>query len=943
MFMLRHGLAAATVLAYCGGCCAPGSEGAKSAKPAVPPADFYVAANGNDAWSGKLPAPTPDGADGPFATLERARDAVRTIGRGPGNAGGPIRVVVRNGAYRLKRTLEFDARDSGTPGAPVVYRACPGEEVRVTGAVRLPPAAFRPVTDPAVRVRLAPEVRDRVLQVDLRALGITELGTFPVRFRGMPDVPELFINDRRMPLARWPDKGWTTIAKIVDSGSVPRGGDTNRRGGVFEYSGDRPRRWTAGTGVWLRGYWCFDWFSEALRVKMIDPEAHRIDLAAPTVYGVRQGNPSPRRWYAFNLLEELDAPGEYFIDRKARRLYFLPPAEVSNARIELSMLRGPALRTQDTSHLVLRGFIIESTRNAGIEIHGGTDVRLQACEVRNTRGVGINVSGGTRHRIEACDIHDTGTGGIILAGGDRRSLTPAGHEAVNNHIWRYSCHQLTYANALLIRGVGNRAAHNLIHDAPHQAIGIDGNDHVFEFNIVHHVCMETDDCGAYYKGRNPSCRGNIVRYNFWYDIGSPMGHGNAAVYFDDGDGGDTVFGNIFLRCGEPGGGSFGTVFSHGGHDLTADNNIFIQCKRALGSSPWNFKRWKAMIDGALWQKRLLREVDITRPPYTTRYPGLVGFMDPKPDQTRVSRARRNVFVMCAEVKSGNWQVGPQQNWVTDRDPGFVDMARGDFSLRPGSEVFRRLPGFKPIPFHKIGLVADELRPNPPKLAWTETPPRPLPPLPRKALKPVYNPPPKNTPPPLFRVRPAAGDIVVDGRLAPGEWPLDDPAAVMTLRQDVSGRSATPTSRAWLAWTAEGLYVAVDNTVATQARLEGDRWGKDDAVEIALRPPGTKSIFVFRGFGNGTARYGVTDTPAKEPKSWAAEGLQYAARRPTADHWSAEFFIPFRLMGLNAGKRLQRSAFSLTVRKAADDLWLMWEGTRAHSYDVDRAGFIEFVP
>ena len=231
--------------------------------------------------------------------------------------------------------------------------------------------------------------------------------------------------------------------------------------------------------------------------------------------------------------------------------------------------------------------------------------------------------------------------------------------------------------------------------------------------------MATDDCGAYYKGRNPSCRGNVVRYNFWYDIGSPMGHGNAAVYFDDGDGGDVVFGNVFLRCGEPGKGSFGTVFSHGGHDNVAENNIFIACKRALGSAPWGDARWKRAIDGGedcFWQEKLLKEVDITKPPYTTRYPELVGFMDPKPGQVRVNRAVRNVFVRCAEVSGGNWQVQPEENWITADDPGFVDIARENFQLRDDSEVFAKLPGFQAIPFGKIGLVRSALRPVTPTAA-----------------------------------------------------------------------------------------------------------------------------------------------------------------------------------------------------------------------------------
>jgi len=694
---------------------------------AIPPADFYVATNGNDGWSGTYPAPNEKETDGPFATLARARDAVRAL-RADGAATAGVTIVVRGGFYSFAETLVLDTRDAGTPEGPVMYQACPGETVQLSGGPMVPANAFEPVRNATIRERLAPAIRDRVLTADLHALGITNLGTFPVRFRGAPKVPELFFNDERMTLARWPDTRWTTIAKIVEAGSCPRTGDTSQRGGVFEYASDRPGRWNVEAGVWLHGYWCFDWFAEVIQVQSIDLEKRQITLAAPTLYSIRQGNPSPRRYYALNLLEELTAPGEYYIDRKAGRLYFLPPADMSGGRIVISTLDGPIVSLNETQHITLRGFIVEATLANGIDIHGGTENRIESCDIRNTRQLGIRVHGGSKHRIEACDVHDTGTGGITLAGGDRKTLVAGGHEALNNHVWRFSRHQLTYANAFVIRGVGNRVAHNLIHDAPHQAIGINGNDHLFEYNVVHHVCTETDDCGACYKGRNPSCRGNIIRYNFWHNIGSPMGHGNAAIYFDDGDGGDFVIGNVFFRCGDPGKGSFGTIFSHGGHDLLAENNIFIECKRSLGSAPWNDTRWKNTIEADLWQTRLLREVDITRPPYTTRYPALVGFMDPQPGQKRVNVAKNNVIVMGAQVKSGNWQVSAVENWGTDRDPGFVNAAKGDFRLKPDSEVFKHLPGFVPIPFKKMGLYSDELRPHPPRGPWTHAPPKPLPPL-----------------------------------------------------------------------------------------------------------------------------------------------------------------------------------------------------------------------
>jgi hypothetical protein len=307
--------------------------------------------------------------------------------------------------------------------------------------------------------------------------------------------------------------------------------------------------------------------------------------------------------------------------------------------------------------------------------------------------------------VSRCEICETGAGGVTLQGGDRRTLTPAHHEAVANHIHGFSRLQLSYANAITLGGVGNRAAHNLIHDAPHEAVAINGNDHVFEYNIVRDVVTSSDDAGALYKGRNPSCRGNMIRYNLWQDIGRPAGLGTTAIYFDDGDGGDTVFGNVFVRCGSAGAAAFGAIFSHGGHDIHADNNVFVDCPRALGSAPWDDARWKRAVNGGEdcgWTEKLLKEVDVTKPPYTTRYPELVGFMDPKPGAVRKNWAKNDVLVRCAQVSSGNWTYGKDDVFVTSDDPGFVDAAKGNYALRPDSEVFRRLPGFKPIPFERIG-------------------------------------------------------------------------------------------------------------------------------------------------------------------------------------------------------------------------------------------------
>jgi hypothetical protein len=654
---------------------------------------FHVAPEGND---------TNPGTRGqPFATLERAREAVQRAGPVK-----PRKVIVHGGSYELRTTFRLDQQDSGRAKRRVTWQAAPGESVRLVGGTLVPQSAWQSVTAAAVLARLDPVARNRVVQIDLKMLGVTNLPPFPVAYHGVPPGPELFFNENRLTLARWPNEGWTTVSRILESGSRPRDGDQRGLAGSFEYSGDRPARWRAAEGVWLQGYWCYDWYDEVIRIAAIDPTSHRIRLAAPHLYSLMQGNPSPRRYRALNVLEELDQPGEFVIDRPAGRLYLWPPGDLVGARVTLATLDAPVVALRDAAYITLQGFVVEAGLDNGIEVTSGTACELVGCEVRNLRRLGIRVTSGSKHRVKSCDLHHTGQGGLVLGGGDRKTLTPAGHEAVNNHIWRFSEHQLTSAYGLSFEGVGNRAAHNLIHEAPHQAIFVGGNDHVFEFNEVHHVCTETDDCGALYKGRNPSCRGNWIRFNYWHDIGSPMGHGNAAIYFDDGDGGDIVFGNVFVRCGEPGRGSFGTVFSHGGHDNRAENNIFVDCKRALGSAPWDDARWRDALQGGqdcFFLEKLRHEVDITKPPYTTRYPELVGYLDPLVGVLRVNYARLNLLVRCGEVSGGNWRLGPEANWSTNDDPGFVDGPKGDYRLRRDASVFKHVAGFKSVPFEKMGL------------------------------------------------------------------------------------------------------------------------------------------------------------------------------------------------------------------------------------------------
>ncbi len=165
---------------------------------------FHVSLGGNDANPGTNEA-------APFATLERARDAIRDLKRTAGLPAGGVTVWIRGGAYARTNTFEVTGPDSGAPGSPVVYRARIGETVRIHGALPLPSAQFAPVTPMSpVWSRLDSSARPHIVQLDLRSLGITNYGVLRKRGFGSSHAlaaMELFFDGEALPPARWPDEG----------------------------------------------------------------------------------------------------------------------------------------------------------------------------------------------------------------------------------------------------------------------------------------------------------------------------------------------------------------------------------------------------------------------------------------------------------------------------------------------------------------------------------------------------------------------------------------------------------------------------------------------------------------------------------------------------------------------------------------------------------------
>ncbi len=695
-------------------------------------ADLYVSPAGRDAWSGLLAAPDSAGTDGPFATLERARDEIRRRHASPGAPREPITVHVRAGRYLLAAPLVLEARDSGTADAPITWRSYRDERPLLLGA--------RPVTG------FVPH-EGKVLKADLARQGFAA-----------PAFSMLLCDGRQQPLARYPNHdprnpyggGWA----YVDGKPVPMYTDVpgeDRR--TFRLRETDTRPWARPTEAEVMIFPRYNWWNNVVRIASLDPATRTVVLAADCSYPIRPGD----RYYVRGLREELDAPGEWHLDRTSRTLYFWPPDGADLASVVVPVLRTLVELKPGTAYITFRGLTFEGCEGTAISLQSTRACRLVACTVRNVgdyRGNGIAIEGGSDNGVIGCDLHHIGASAIVLGGGDQLTLTPAGNFAENNYIHHPG---VVYKQGvgLSLRGVGQRAAHNLIHDCPRFAIQFSGNLHVMEFNHVRHVNLETADTGAIYTGGRDwlGSRGCIIRHNFFHDM---LGYGFEngkwvsphfawGIYLDDNTGGVTVFGNIVARAVR------GGIHLHNGRDNIVENNVFAEgTQQQIQLSGWTDKHrywathsptmfkayddaiahpaWRAMPrmdlhprDAVLPDRTIMAGNRFARNIVWWRSPAaayvafrnfsfghnsidrnLLWNASGRPLRTGLKKPDLDEFAA--------WQAAGMDAHSVIADPRFVAPERDDFRLRPDSPAFAL--GFQPIPVEKIGPYA-----SPDRATW----------------------------------------------------------------------------------------------------------------------------------------------------------------------------------------------------------------------------------
>jgi len=632
----------------------------------------------------------------PLASLEGARDRLRSLHKSGLLPPSGAVVLIHDGNYPVRRAFHLTYEDSGVESAPIVYRAKPGDKPRFNGGVHL--HGFRILSEPEQLKHLPAEARGKVWELDLHTAGITnllplELGGF-ASGRGFTTHPchELFFNGPPMQMARGPNEGFLRIAAVAVKDRTKGYDREGSKIGKFYYRGDLPSRWAQEPDLLLYGYWFWDWADSYERVAAIDANQRLITLVEPWhKYGYSIGAP----FYAVNALCELDQPGEYYIDRKTLHLLFFPPSDPEKARVELSLFPEPMVSLDHASNIRVEGLTFELGCNDAIHLNGGSNCVFAGCVVRNFAGTGIEINGGTGNVLLSCDVYSLGRGGVVLRGGDRKTLSPSGHFIENCDIHDLSRIDHTYTPAVACSGVGHHIAHNRFHDILSSALNVGGNDHVIEYNEVFEVVKESDDQGGVDMFGNPTFRGNVYRFNYWHHIGNwrAVGEqpkcGQAGVRLDDAISGTLLYGNVFERC-STGKDGFGGVQIHGGKDNIVDNNLFIDCAAAISFSPWEVKRWRDYVAPCLTNQEIDAQL------YFQRYPALSTLSE----NANTNALYRNLLVRCGELlRHAHRSLDLMNN---------VILTNAECELKPEDPVLNR-PGFARIPFGEIGLYPDSFR------------------------------------------------------------------------------------------------------------------------------------------------------------------------------------------------------------------------------------------
>ena len=549
--------------------------------------DFYVSPQGNDDWSGRLAEPK--GNDGPFATVKRAQEAVRTLLKTQQERQS-VRVVLRAGTYYLNQPLEFSPEDSGKEDMPVIYAAAPGEKVVISGGCRLEGGQFVKVNGQNAWVVDLPDVKE-----------------------GLWNFRQLFVNGERRPRTRLPKDGMYRIEALP-------GFDWQRQWEVFldgtkqfVYSGTDIQPWRNLHDVEVIGV--TRWITNRLPIQEVDVEKHLVTFDRTSLFTLDDTNPPrPSVYWVENVFEALDTPGQWYLERSKGRLYYLPIPGEDMKSIELvaprltQVLRLVGREDAPVEHLHFEGITFSHTEwepppdwssslQAAIDVPGAVffdyagRCSLIRCAIEHVGTYGVEVSQGCFDiEISHNLMTDLGAGGVKIGhffdvepnerGKQRKASLPNGPHSRRITV---ANNEITNGGHLFPGSVGvfvgenpdNKVVYNHIYNLPWMGISVgslqtfepsQAVDNLIEHNHVHHIGQGVlSDVGGIYT--NSISSGTCIRYNVVHDV-NHRDYGGWGIYTDQGSADILIEKNLVYRC------SSGPLFVSVNRNITVENNIF---------------------------------------------------------------------------------------------------------------------------------------------------------------------------------------------------------------------------------------------------------------------------------------------------------------------------------------------------------------------------------
>jgi len=535
---------------------------ALSALPAYAATALYVAANGDDAWTGKLPAPNPGKTDGPFASLARARDEVRRL-RAANAVPDGVTVAIRGGAYYLPEPLAFDLQDSGSAGSPTVFAAYNGERVVISGG--------RPVTG-LTEGRVAGQ---RAWQASLPA---TKSGAWCFRQLFAQRQGEGYYTRRFRPM-----RGMMVVADLTYSPERKTMFHRAAQQDFIFHPGDL-KPWQNLDDVEVVAL--HSWSASRLKIQKLDLDTRTVTFTSVPTFRIGAWYKDERNpYYVENVREELKEPGQWYLDRPTGTLTYLPLPGETRANValiapmleRLITIQGDLKQGQLVENLRFQGLTFchtewpvpdqgydvsqgQPTLPAAIELTAAKQCGFERCVVTDTGAYGIGLGLGCQEcSVTGCYLYDLGGGGVRVGdcSMDQNAefpVLPIGNTVENSTIT--STGIIHYSANGIWCGIvkGTRICHNEISHNPYTGIAVGWcwgpqptscGENLIECNHVHDVMELVQDGGGIYTlGRQPGTviRGNLVHDNHM----SPFAcaNGQTGLYFDQGSSGFLVENNI---------------------------------------------------------------------------------------------------------------------------------------------------------------------------------------------------------------------------------------------------------------------------------------------------------------------------------------------------------------------------------------------------------------